>query len=318
MIDYCMRVTVQGKVNWRDGCAAVWTELSKHSEQHKTAFALSLCPDRPHALLVGSLTSIDWANLKRGFDEVPSETAAALLVEIGSFNPQVPLGIAQLADIRDEFRCAMFEDLSCLMRSYAPDDLGRLLPIAETFLLLDRVEWADGKRLWPLSLNGQLWAFSQSGGDARRMTAEAGDKLVPALRDSEQQNGILRHDESLPGNLANRVATLQLAYDRIRSVANGMSEVDRVNLSESAAQLLTTILSGTHTADEARETASHPSHMAFRVFMSLIYDLGPLIALSPTRRFITFHAIMELLRGDYPSRIAEATEGGNQLRQRDS
>ncbi len=313
MIDYRARVVIPEPTSWRPGITVLWDGLRSFSEHTSLAFALALCPERPNALTLGTEGLIDFQLLREHIRQAADDAGVALLVEEGLFRTERPLGSEQLVTIRDEVRHSMFDEMACLMGKYSHDSLSRLVPVAETFLLLDRINWVDGMRLWPLSLKGHLWAFEKTGGNAVKQVRQIGETLVPSLSLVEQEQRIFDHSQPLSHKLGKRLQHLQCAYDSIRRYVSMLSTGERQDLSEEAGNLLENILSATHSAEEARRIAIHPNHMSYRIFMSMIYDLAPLIALPTSRKLIAFHAVIELLQQAHPGLMAKANESGNQL-----
>ncbi|WP_284125207.1 hypothetical protein [Parerythrobacter aestuarii] len=315
MIEYGLRVGFPDPTDWGSGVSLLWEALTCCSTETGFTFALSLCPERKNSVLVGVRGAFEWLELEERIEKAAQSSGLAVQLERGTFHSQIPLGLPKLASVRDDFREAMFGNLSCLMKGHPQDAPSRLIAVGETFLLLDRIDWADGLRLWPLSLIGQVWAFERTGGSAVQPAFQAAERLIPVLAASEKTHGLFQHDTTLPEHLAARLSCLQTAYKGVCTLVAEIAPAERDRLSESAGTLLADILSATHTADEARRTAAHPNHMAYRIFMSLIYDLAPLIALPTTRRIMIFRATIELLRRHYPSVMTNVFESGNQLRQ---
>ncbi len=314
MFEYRLSLTSRSLQDWEHVAPKVWQVLHDFRIGEDSDLAIAVPPDHSPGLLFGWQTD-DCDCSERLLEEFGRalQDDETTVVKLGEFAAPQTKGPSRFSAIRDEFRAAICDDLVALNISHPEDPAERLVEFGTWFLLLDRLRWADDRRLWPISLFGQVTLFTRAQQDRLQQFNRAADRIHPGLQAALARDRIFLRDADLPPERASLLSKFQSAYDAVWDSAASLTAQQRAEYGRDTEDMLLNLLAGEVSADEAQQIAGHSQHLTFRTFMSLLYDLCPILGIPTSRRLVTFLAIHRLLNEEYPERVEAAEDAARRL-----
>lgn len=318
MFEYRLSLTSRSPQDWERVSPTVWRALRDFRSGTDTDLAIAVPPDHSPGLLFGWQTGSDTdrsavsERLLSEFEHALPDDGSADL-KTGVFAAPATKGPSRFSTIRDEFRASICYDLVALNVGHSGDPAERLVEYGTWFLLLDRMRWADDGRLWPISLFGQVTLFTRAQQDRLEQFTRAADRIHPGLQQALMRDRIFRHDAELPPERASLLSKFQNAYDAVWASAVSLTAQQRAEYGKDTEDMLLSLLQDEVTPEQAQQIAGHAKHLTFRTFMSLLYDLCPILDIPTSRRLVTFLAIHRLLNEEHPERIEAAEDAARKL-----